>query len=316
MSQGLRRPGTCAFCGAQDPSSREHTFAKWMTQFIPVSDLTKHEIVATRHPTNFCDEPIPATRRKNDGPPTSRRQPIVCLACNNGWMSQLEESVKPILGPMLQGTPTVLDPANQRLLARWIDKTIMVYEFEFPDNTGTSSEQRRTFMNRDDPNNDTRVWIGHFTGESDYPRPRHHAWGPRDVGTGQTLRQRVDTITMGQVIFYVTSATMPELVVEDYPASALSDYLTPIWPITHESVTWPPPSAINGIQHRWLADWRITDLISEMPGYPPQLPKSKISIPLWKRLKDEDNLTDKEMSENAPIEPGWDAFREATRHHN
>jgi hypothetical protein len=296
----FKAPEACAFCDASGPMSREHTFARWMTRFIPVSNLTNHEIVSTRRDSLL--ELSPKTRRRISGPPTSRRQPIVCLACNSGWMSQLEERVKPVLGPMLQGTPTPLDVEAQRLLARWIDKTIMVYEFEFPDNAVTTSAQRGEFMLLAGPSQYTRAWIGHFVGGSDYPRPRHHTWGFTGPAGERILTQRVDTITMGQVIFYVTSAIDATAVVEDYPASAIPDYLAQIWPVKDDVVLWPLPHSINGRQHRWLADWRVTDLSSELPEWPPFLPKIKVSPILWALLDDQE-IT--ESSEDAPLDPGF-----------
>jgi hypothetical protein len=48
-----------------------------------------------------------------------------CKSCNNGWMSDLESKAKPILEPMLTGTPKALGTSDQTLLATWVIKTGM-----------------------------------------------------------------------------------------------------------------------------------------------------------------------------------------------
>jgi hypothetical protein len=40
-------------------------------------------------------------------------------ACNNGWLSALEESTRKFLGPMVEGQSVVLQTAEQSLIATW-----------------------------------------------------------------------------------------------------------------------------------------------------------------------------------------------------
>jgi hypothetical protein len=50
----------------------------------------------------------------------------VCMACNTGWMHRLEDQVRPFLGPLIAGKPWWISPRQQRLLARWVGKTVLV----------------------------------------------------------------------------------------------------------------------------------------------------------------------------------------------
>jgi len=38
----------------------------------------------------------------------------ICAACNNGWMSNLENQAKPLVEPMLHGRGRVFHRAHQR----------------------------------------------------------------------------------------------------------------------------------------------------------------------------------------------------------
>ena len=52
----------------------------------------------------------------------------VCVPCNTRWMSQLENTAKPILQRMVRAKRVVLDERSQRIVARWAGKTAMVMD--------------------------------------------------------------------------------------------------------------------------------------------------------------------------------------------
>ena len=54
---------------------------------------------------------------------------FVCRQCNHGWLSELEESVRPIIGAMIQDLPIPIDASHQRAAARWAVKMAMVLGF-------------------------------------------------------------------------------------------------------------------------------------------------------------------------------------------
>lgn len=48
----------------------------------------------------------------------------VCSTCNNGWMSRLENTVKPALGQLAENKPITIE--NPREIAKWVLKTVFV----------------------------------------------------------------------------------------------------------------------------------------------------------------------------------------------
>lgn len=57
---------------------------------------------------------------------------IVCKSCNNGWMSEMENTAKPILTKMLKNKNIVLDKKSQIKIANWAMKTILVMNHNNP----------------------------------------------------------------------------------------------------------------------------------------------------------------------------------------
>ena len=128
---------TCAFCGASGVKiSNEHAWPNWIRALFPAGPTT---IIGTR----------PGRKNVVFSPPEGDMGVtvnVVCKAtCNEGWMSALEESVKPFLAPMIRdGAATTLTPIQQATLTRWALKTAMVFEF-----TDRTSEPFYTFEERD-----------------------------------------------------------------------------------------------------------------------------------------------------------------------
>lgn len=113
----------CVFCGAP-ANSKEHVIPQWLSkgprEDIPgiyqksVVDLDGTILRDVRH--RFGDITVKC----------------VCTTCNNGWMNDLEEGVRPFLLPLILGTDefvVILDRKMQSDLAAWAMKTIMMFSF-------------------------------------------------------------------------------------------------------------------------------------------------------------------------------------------
>lgn len=97
----------CLFCD-NSANTREHAWPRWILEaFKP---------------------PVPFHRRSgkklenrtNDYEPKIR---MVCSACNRGWMSDLENRCRGIIGAMMSGASISLDKEAQFHLSRWAIKT-------------------------------------------------------------------------------------------------------------------------------------------------------------------------------------------------
>src|ERR1700689_5341416 len=112
------RGENCLACGeTPSPASREHVFARWLLEEL-----------------QSLDAPISLYRGFGDGSSKQERVAIrldsfklkrVCEACNNGWMSHLESTAKPIIIGLIRGGRSLssLEEEDRRILARWAGKT-------------------------------------------------------------------------------------------------------------------------------------------------------------------------------------------------
>jgi hypothetical protein len=114
----------CWFCpSSQGKKSKEHIFPKW---------LSGHYDARTEMVT-------PVRQSRVSGQELSRRpaKPLsgfvcgdVCTTCNNGWMSQVEERVRPILTASKRSGR--FSPDDALALARWFAKTAAVLNVSQP----------------------------------------------------------------------------------------------------------------------------------------------------------------------------------------
>src|SRR4051794_25997753 len=98
-SKSARSEVGCLWCGAREDLSNEHVIPQWMSMAF-----------ADRFWAVSPNLAIKGAHRWQDGD-DSRRSPMkridilvpTCRACNNGWMSVLEERARPILTSLVFG---------------------------------------------------------------------------------------------------------------------------------------------------------------------------------------------------------------------
>src|ERR1017187_1243976 len=135
----------CLACGpTTSPASREHVFSRWLlAEFSP-------------------DISMALFRLLGDGAREQRRSEIkldsfklkrICEGCNNGWMSEVEESAKPLILEVIRDVRDLgsLPDDECRILARWAGKTAVVESHSVGAECPVSGEYlRRMRTNVDD----------------------------------------------------------------------------------------------------------------------------------------------------------------------
>ncbi len=102
----------CIFCGGGS-LTKEHAWPQWILNDHGDDAITIHshgELVRTLA-----------------GPNAAIEFKRVCGPCNTGWMSKLEDKVKPIMKPLILGQRSRLGATEQRILSAWLTKTAMVF---------------------------------------------------------------------------------------------------------------------------------------------------------------------------------------------
>src|SRR5262249_50899070 len=133
-----------------------------------------------------------------------------CGSCNNGWMSGLENQVKPIIESILDEKATGFDAAAQEILAVWAVKTTMVLEALYPERPHFYSIKERQLlrMRRVVPAR-TEVWLATCVHQPDiYSAAKDHRTESGDEGASAFAT----TLAFGSLAFHIVTLRTPSSV--------------------------------------------------------------------------------------------------------
>ncbi|GAA4705496.1 hypothetical protein [Nocardioides conyzicola] len=162
---------TCPFCGDHGIRTDEHVWAQWMHDTPGAVELLS-ESHGERVQRDYFKPTRDVDGRYQSEPaqlgPMATWLPNVkvpvCEACNSGWMSQLEEQVKGILGPfILEGKhPLRLGADDLRTIATWATKSWMSYALLRPPHNNPFTEgEYRTMASSPAPLARSQIWLFH-----------------------------------------------------------------------------------------------------------------------------------------------------------
>ncbi len=246
---------SCVFCGSPGPLSEEDVVPRWLPKLL---GRTGRPAIMT---TEALGTRATVVRRQQRMKLTLH---AVCRRCNNTWMSVLENRFKGLCGEAILGrTPMVLTPSEQRVVATWAVKTALLMElaYRFLGEHAYAPPTNLAFLyarrgRKPPPGDDTRVWIGAVGAgwrdvwhQASAFLPANDEAEPSDR-TGWYLA----TVAVGHLVLHVFGRDIHPYV--SNPASAAritpvwdlpevwSQHLLPIWPVTVDYVSWPPPLVI------------------------------------------------------------------------
>jgi hypothetical protein len=233
----------CVFCGIDRRLSREHVFASWMEDYFP--DLRSATADYIRRTVTQAED-VDHTR---PGPVFDFVTRDVCEVCNNGWMSGLEDQVRPILGPMLRDQPRVLTAPEQMTLATWATKTMLAMGgVNLGDERVVNDAQYRWFAEHRIPLPSSHVWLCRYTDRTRWPVSAHQ-WGmtvgPADDTTlraGDPMNGFGVVFAVGPVAFWLFGYDLPGA---PQTQGGSDDTHVLIWPALGSDVYWPPPKALE-----------------------------------------------------------------------
>jgi hypothetical protein len=133
----MKGPHTCIFC-PNPANSREHIWADWLKDYVPRTQINHGQARTWIHEDGRQDRVV----QHRSGDPRSRKLKIVCTACNNNWMSRIQERAKPILIPLIRGDACTLDAEAQRVLSGWAALLVMIDEYTHRDWVSVSAADR------------------------------------------------------------------------------------------------------------------------------------------------------------------------------
>jgi hypothetical protein len=189
---------SCIFC-CGTPLTKEHVVGKWARRFDAAGQASIVQI---------CDREGQSREQSQwSARPYDRQARVVCAACNNGWMSRLEDAASRFLRPD-DLDKRFLAENEQESLSLWALKTALVHNAsQQPNRRVVPPEFAVRFGREQRLPSGVEVWLGSYGG-SDDRRPAYTSIG-LDVDnrqdTGRGWRDiAVMTFVVGPFVFQVS----------------------------------------------------------------------------------------------------------------
>ncbi|MFV1985356.1 MAG: hypothetical protein ACC657_17545 [Thiohalomonadales bacterium] len=158
----MRKP--CIFCSGLDKKSKEHLWSQWMHDYL---NLDKSSQNTREENTYLWKDQIGNKKLERQGNLATTKFRVVCETCNNGWMSVLENEVKPIFIRIFKNEGVILKREEQDLLARWIAMKAITGEHAGDDIHVTPEPDRNSLMLDKKIPESFAIYIGNHESESD-----------------------------------------------------------------------------------------------------------------------------------------------------
>jgi hypothetical protein len=218
-------PSGCLFCGdVEGRRTREHVFPQWLLRDFALAE----EAIAPLHMTS--DFKLISRRLHRLVDLVEGR---ICERCNNGWMSDLEVAVRPILGPLLAGTSELetLTKTARLTLARWTAKTayMLNWSANYPRKVPTA--HLRTLMTAPDLPQQVVVMACPYDGDARFAWLQGPTWEldlvsvERDVAAQIAARSYKITVHLGRLM--LMTAWWPD---PDWAYRLLNGVHRNVWP--------------------------------------------------------------------------------------
>jgi hypothetical protein len=224
-AEPLHRPpklGSCPFCGGLG-LTEEDVFPRWFGRLFPADSFIDK---ASSKPRSQAGITVP-----------------VCGGCNNTWLSVLENDTKPVLTPLIKGEPLGdLNEDEQRVLATWAMKTVLMLDFANPVGPMIPLGFYRHFHQLRRPLPGAVVFLGAYSGNMAIKAWQEGLYVPDSSGRPPDEPNGfVSTFSLSRVVLQVMGhftrggATFKE-------GRLVSVALHVIWPPSRRGIRWPRSS--------------------------------------------------------------------------
>jgi hypothetical protein len=214
----------CIFCGSP-ADEQEHAIPVWVPRYLNQAGAILDHTVAKN-----------VTRRK-ESVFSDYKARIICKPCNRHF-GKLEEQVRPLLIPLLDGIPTSFGQQDQELLARWAFKTTCALLGVERKRRAVPQRQRYALRQRGEIPASTFIGVGRYEGAGARIRAgRVRFTRSRDTDIDKDLSVYQSIIALGHVFFEVFGLVKSP---PKYTFRVPVGVLYHIWPPRHDTIAWPP----------------------------------------------------------------------------
>lgn len=230
----------CIFCeatGATVKISKEHTFSNWINKVLTPeavgSDLSMERTILHGPQAGTANTwPVKEV--------ASHTVAVVCKPCNEGWMSQLETQVRPLIEPMILGQTATLTSDQQITVATWAALKTAVFEHVWTDQPVLTAQDRRLIMDHNMPPASMQVRLAAVESQGIPLQARARGYARPDSGDVAYCL----TLVIGCIV--VQSFAGPGAGEHGFRSVGANgpDYIG-IYPPQLGNVQWPPAAVLN-----------------------------------------------------------------------
>jgi hypothetical protein len=235
----------CIFCGLSGKKTKEHIWSEWMHEYLPSSGGGAH----SKGNFTFYDKtPLNSKTTERQGHVSTVKVRVVCKTCNSGWMSQLEENVKPILVKMFKKDRFVIANSEQTILSKWIAVKVIVGEFADSEIYVTPKADRLKLKESSVIPNYFAIYIGAHNSQSDSAWLRTSntlAVSPKGPNPpmGDLNRNTQSVAFICGPLFIYVFASREEAI--DSSNFFTFGKLVRLYPLQNNDLHWPPSNVLS-----------------------------------------------------------------------
>lgn len=239
----------CIFC--QNPvDSKEHVWSQWMHPFLAEGhekkNYNRHTII--REPDG-SEELTGPTGKPGQVFDIQVRE--ICRPCNQGWMNDREQEVRPFLEPMLKAESITITPEQMAELARWCAQKFIVLEHASRGTALTPRPDREALRTDGQIPPYFRIYMGGHTSKSRSASMRAShtlslsANGPAPPLNGMDRNIQTISLIVGKLFIHLNAARVDGF---DFESTY---FVSRVW---NECRIWPDPNSSLSWPHRPLLD--------------------------------------------------------------
>ncbi len=226
----------CIFCGGP-ANSKQHLLPNWLRRALPVEEGDYVDVVGDSSKASW-------TGTQGTGGVNSQKMRGVCIDCNGGWMSNLEELTRPVMKRLAVGGEWwALSDDERRRLMVWAIMTTMVYDASHSPTSGIGQGEREAFRHAKDAMPGWHAWFGRRR-EAAHDRWMFHTAFHR--ARDGAITGRMTVFGLGRCVLQTFSGRLPKPIDSMWAAQRMR--LRVLWPRRDPFLDLPPPgwSALRG----------------------------------------------------------------------
>lgn len=237
----------CIFCGGPG-LTKQHVWSDMLKSMIPREPSWNQS--RNRYIYGAKGISKAQTKKVHRGDLLTKKFRKVCESCNSGWISEIEDRLKPVLSKLIEGSKIAITPEQQADLAIWITISTIMAEYTDPDSQVIPEQDCIYIYEHRRPPDEWLIRFGHYLGSEYFPRAYRHTYGKisdfpfTENSVKGDANYQISLHYLGQVIFQVGSSYISgKGIKERFKPGQFGEI--ELWPGNGQSIEWPPKSAIG-----------------------------------------------------------------------